>query len=273
MRVSRLRLPRRFISRGGKSRSTAISLRKRMLEKKGSISMVSSLTFMKKVIKSNKRKFKRKKKNDNSSHLSPCETVSIDTNDSQENELVTPISSPTRSNVIEECPEDDDLDGTETTTNQATNVEGSYEGNRSEDAELSEDHSSQHEETSTSIKELIFDDNTAVIFHFDEANRWTIEIIENAELIIPTTMKKKDPIAPIMKSVLPDHDDIEHGKKCAKMAISKDIKRLKKGAKNVLEFMITIDSALHFTSTITNEKISRGFARMKTIYWYIRIIR
>ena len=64
-----------------------------MLEKKGSISMVASLTFIKKFIKSNKQK----KNDDNSSHISPCATISIAANDSQENELITPIPSPTKS--------------------------------------------------------------------------------------------------------------------------------------------------------------------------------
>jgi len=153
-------------------------------------------------------------------------------------------------------------------------VENNYENHNIEEMEVSEEHSLQHEEeisTSITIKELIFEDNTTVIFHFDEANRWTIEIIENADFVMPTTMKKKStPIPPI---VLPDHDDIKRGKKYAKMVISEDIKRLKNGARDLLGFMISIDSALHFTSTLTNEKVSRGFARMKTIYWYIRIIR
>ena len=159
-----------FAPKERKSNFFALSLHKKSsAEGKGSITFMTSLAFLKDMIKSNKRKFKRKEKNSHhSSYTSPyCEISSLGTNDSQDNELVTPISSMSSM-------------GTEIGTNNPT--EEVYENGTHE------------EKASTSMKEFLFEeDKTAVIFHFDESNQWAIEIIENNIVNYPTSMNQARP--------------------------------------------------------------------------------
>jgi len=239
------------------------------MSEKGSITIRSTITFVKKVFSKNTQKYKRKNSGDNNSpeHLTPCETLSVSTSGSQDNELATPPTSPAKQcGFMEEFPEDEE-------TNLVPEKEDNYGNIETNDVEAAEDYA--HIEDSPNTKELFFeDDDTKVIFHFNEYNQWSIEIVENYRENI-TSLKKKGVSIPSidLKSALSDKVDMQQSREYVMMAISKDYVRVRDGVKEAVEFLMSVDSTVNFTSVLTNDRLSRGLAKMKTVYEYTRIIR
>ena len=80
------------------------------------------------------------------------------------------------------------------------------------------------DESPTATKELLFeDDGATVIFHFNEFNQWSIEIIQKNEKNIPASLKKKDISIPSFdfRSTLPGKVEMQQSKEYLKMTMSK----------------------------------------------------
>lgn len=266
-----------------KLKSTVRSISKRLPEK-GSITVKSSITFIKKVIVilSPNKKPKRKNNNYSSVDLTSCTSLSNSSNESEVNEFVTPATSPTNqngnskffiegspSNVLEEVSKQKKSDEKSESMSLEDGMSDNTGKIESLEVVVPEKDIIQAEESSTTMKELFFeDDDTKIIFHFNRSNKWTIEIVEDNKKILPSSLKSYPKIQRIpipsfyLKVALPEKVDMKQGKAYLKKVVSKDIERVRNSAGVVLELLVSIDSSVNFTSTLSNESVSRGLARV-----------
>jgi len=284
-----------------KIRSTVKSLCKN-LPRHGLVTLRSSVTFIEYVTSKQKENFmKRKNKAVDTVEITPCTSPS---NSSYLCEGTTPTSQDSNAffslgqhDIMEETEEDMMEEYMSCNAGEVEDLDGMI-------AEV--DHSHQEEETLTTIKEFIFDeDGTKVIFHFNKTNKWTIEIIEDNEKNLPPiySLPKKQgiPIPSLYlkaalpevnikqgkdyvkrlvsndiqraKSVLPEIPEkvsVKKSREYVKRVVSSDIERVKKSCSVVLEFLVSIDSSIKLSSTLTDGSFSQGLAGT---YWYIRIVR